>query len=43
MPLKIYGAARTVVDCFKFRNKLGLDIAARGAASGTTTKARAEP
>jgi len=27
MPLKIYGAARTVVDCFKFRNKLGLDIA----------------
>jgi predicted transcriptional regulator of viral defense system len=26
-PLKIYGAARTVVDCFKFRNKLGLDIA----------------
>jgi predicted transcriptional regulator of viral defense system len=27
MPLKIYGAARTVVDCFKFRNKVGLDIA----------------
>jgi predicted transcriptional regulator of viral defense system len=27
MPLKIYSAARTVVDCFKFRNKLGLDIA----------------
>ena len=27
MPLKIYGAARTVVDCFKFRNKLGLDVA----------------
>ena len=26
MPLKIYGVARTVVDCFKFRNKLGLDI-----------------
>jgi predicted transcriptional regulator of viral defense system len=26
MPLKIYSAARTVVDCFKFRNKLGLDI-----------------
>jgi predicted transcriptional regulator of viral defense system len=25
--LKIYSAARTVVDCFKFRNKLGLDIA----------------
>jgi predicted transcriptional regulator of viral defense system len=26
MPLKIYGVARTVADCFKFRNKLGLDI-----------------
>lgn len=27
MPLRIYGVARTVVDCFKFRNKLGLDVA----------------
>ena len=27
MPLKVYGAARTVVDCFKFRNKIGLDVA----------------
>jgi predicted transcriptional regulator of viral defense system len=27
MPLKIYSVARTVVDCFKFRNKLGLDVA----------------
>ena len=27
MPLKIYCAARTVVDCFKFRNKLGVDVA----------------
>jgi len=26
MPLKIYSAARAVVDCFKFRNKLGLDV-----------------
>jgi len=26
MPLRIYSAARTVVDCFKFRNKLGIDI-----------------
>jgi len=25
-PLKIYSAARTVVDCFKFRNKLGLEV-----------------
>lgn len=27
MPVKIYGAARSVVDCFKFRNKLGLNVA----------------
>jgi predicted transcriptional regulator of viral defense system len=27
MPLKIYSPARTVADCFKFRNKLGLDVA----------------
>ena len=27
LPLKIYGAARSVVDCFKFRNKLGIDVA----------------
>jgi predicted transcriptional regulator of viral defense system len=27
IPLKIYSPARTVVDCFKFRNKLGLDVA----------------
>jgi predicted transcriptional regulator of viral defense system len=27
MRLNVYSAARTVVDCFKFRNKLGLDIA----------------
>lgn len=26
-PLKIYSPARTVVDSFKFRNKLGLDVA----------------
>lgn len=25
--VRIYSPARTVVDCFKFRNKLGLDIA----------------
>lgn len=27
MTVKIYSAARSVVDCFKFRNKLGLDVA----------------
>lgn len=27
VPLRIYGVARTLVDCFKYRNKLGLDVA----------------
>ena len=27
MPLKIYSVARTVVDCFKFRNRIELDVA----------------
>ncbi|MGH8263060.1 MAG: type IV toxin-antitoxin system AbiEi family antitoxin domain-containing protein [Steroidobacteraceae bacterium] len=26
-PIRAYGVARTVVDCLKFRNKIGLDIA----------------
>lgn len=25
--MRIYSAARSVVDCFKFRNKPGLDVA----------------
>jgi hypothetical protein len=27
MPMRITSPARTVVDCFRYRNKLGLDIA----------------
>ncbi|MBI2931114.1 MAG: type IV toxin-antitoxin system AbiEi family antitoxin domain-containing protein [Planctomycetes bacterium] len=27
VPVRITSAAKTVVDCFKFRNKLGLDVA----------------
>ena len=27
IPVKIYNAAKTVADCFKFRNKIGLDVA----------------
>jgi predicted transcriptional regulator of viral defense system len=26
-PIKIYGREKTVADCFKFRNKIGLDVA----------------
>jgi predicted transcriptional regulator of viral defense system len=27
VPVRIYSVARTLVDCFKYRNKLGLDVA----------------
>ena len=26
-PIRVYSAAKTVADCFKFRNKIGLDVA----------------
>jgi predicted transcriptional regulator of viral defense system len=25
--IRVYGAAKTITDCFKFRNKIGLDVA----------------
>lgn len=27
VPVRVYAAAKTVADCFKYRNKLGLDVA----------------
>jgi predicted transcriptional regulator of viral defense system len=27
VPVKIYGAEKTVADCFRYRNKIGLDVA----------------
>lgn len=27
VPVRIYGAAKTVVDCFRYRNKIGTDVA----------------
>lgn len=27
VPLRVYNAAKTVTDCFKFRHKIGLDVA----------------
>ncbi len=27
VPVRVYSAAKTVADCFKFRNKIGTDIA----------------
>jgi len=25
--IRVYGVTRTLVDCFKYRNKIGLDVA----------------
>jgi predicted transcriptional regulator of viral defense system len=27
VPVRVFGAAKTVADCFKFRNKIGVDVA----------------
>jgi predicted transcriptional regulator of viral defense system len=27
VPVKVYSAAKTIADCFKYRNKIGVDIA----------------
>ena len=27
VPVKLYNPAKTVADCFKYRNKIGLDVA----------------
>ena len=27
VPVRVYNAARTVADCFKYRHKIGLDVA----------------
>jgi predicted transcriptional regulator of viral defense system len=35
IPLRIYNPAKTVVDCFRFRNKVGLDVAIEALREGT--------
>ena len=32
--VRIYGPAKTVADCFKFRNKIGLDVAVEALRTG---------
>jgi hypothetical protein len=34
VPVRITSAARTVVDCFRFRNKIGIDIAVEALREG---------
>jgi predicted transcriptional regulator of viral defense system len=27
VPVRLYGVAKTIVDCFRYRNKIGVDVA----------------
>lgn len=39
IPVRIYSAAKTVADCFKYRNKIGLDVAIEALRAGLAQKA----
>ncbi len=34
VPVRVYDPAKTVVDCFKFRNKIGLEVALEALRAG---------
>lgn len=38
VPVKVYCAAKTVADCFKYRNKVGLDVALEALREGRRDK-----
>lgn len=38
IPVRIYSVAKTVADCFKFRNKVGLDVALEALRDGWRSK-----
>jgi predicted transcriptional regulator of viral defense system len=38
MKVRIYSAAKTVADCFKFRNKIGIDVALEALKEGVRLK-----
>ena len=38
VPVGIYSAAKTVADCFKYRNKIGLDVAVEALREGLRSK-----
>lgn len=38
VPIRVYGPAKTVADCFKFRNKIGLDVAIEALRAFRATK-----
>jgi len=38
VPVRIYSAAKTVADCFKFRHKIGLDVVLEALREGLRSK-----
>ncbi|MBP6178488.1 MAG: type IV toxin-antitoxin system AbiEi family antitoxin domain-containing protein [Anaerolineales bacterium] len=36
--IKVYGVAKTIADCFKFRNKIGMDVALEALHEGLRSK-----
>lgn len=38
VPVPVFNAAKTVVDCFRFRNKIGLDVAIEALRDGWTRR-----
>jgi predicted transcriptional regulator of viral defense system len=38
IPVRVYSAAKTVADCFKFRSKVGLDVALEALREGLRAK-----
>ncbi len=38
VPVKVFNSAKTVVDCFKYRNKIGLDVALEALKEGWSKK-----
>ncbi len=38
VPVRIYSGEKTIADCFKFRNKIGLDVALEALREGLRTK-----
>ena len=38
VPVAVFDAAKSIVDCFRYRNKLGLDLALEGLREGFTRR-----
>ncbi len=39
LPIRVYGAAKTVADCFKFRSRIGIEVAIEALRTGLAERA----